>query len=182
MECERCKQRTATVHMTQIINNQKKTMNLCEHCARDMQMGGFGFMPQFDLHKLMAGLFHNQGINPPTTQEAQQDIPEGIKCPNCSLSERKFAQQGLLGCSHCYEVFGDKLDPLFRRIHGNNVHTGKVPERTGGRVKILYEINRLKSHLKEAIHKEEFEAAAELRDAIKELETKLAGEESQFVD
>ncbi len=178
MECERCKQRSATVHLTQIINDQKKTMHLCEPCAREFQAESFGFVPQMNLHNLLAGLFHHQIANP----FGQQEIPEGEKCPDCGLTERKFAQQGLLGCGECYRKFGDRLEPVFRRIHGNNRHTGKVPERTGGRVKIVNEIHKLKNSLREAVSREEFELAAEIRDQIKDLEKKLGGEELNSVN
>jgi protein arginine kinase activator len=178
MECERCKQRPATVHLTQIINSQKKTMHLCEPCAREFQAESFGFMPQMNLHNLLAGLFHHQIANP----FGHQEIPEGEKCTECGLTERKFAQQGLLGCGECYRKFGDRLEPVFRRIHGNNRHTGKVPERTGGLVKITNDINKLKNTLKDAVSREEFEQAAQIRDKIKELEKKLAGEENSSVN
>ncbi|GBF35737.1 nucleotide excision repair protein, with UvrB/UvrC motif [Desulfocucumis palustris] len=182
MECERCKQRPATVHLTQIINNQKKTMNLCEPCAREFQTENFGFLPQMNLHNLLAGLFHHQLTNPFGQQGIQQAVSEGEICPRCGLSERRFAQQGLLGCGECYSKFGDKLEPVFRRIHGNNRHTGKVPERTGGKVKITNQINKLKNSLKEAVEREEFELAAQFRDQIKELEKKLGGEENACVN
>lgn len=172
MECERCQQRPATVHMTQIINNQKKTMHLCEPCAREFQAESFGFIPQMNLHNLLAGLFHNQMLTP----FGQQVVVEGEKCPSCGISENQFAKQGLLGCGECYRRYGDRLEPVFRRIHGTNRHTGKVPERTGGKVKIANEINKLKGKLKEVISREEFEKAAQIRDQIRALESKLDGE------
>lgn len=178
MECERCHHRPATVHITQIINNQKKTMYLCEPCARELQAENFGFLPQMNLHNILAGLFHNQMLNP----FGQQIADEVEKCPNCGISENQFAQQGLLGCGECYRRYAGRLEPVFRRIHGTNRHTGKVPERTGGKVKISNEINKLKGRLKEAISREEFENAAQIRDQIRELEKKLSGEGSGRVD
>lgn len=68
---------------------------------------------------------------------------------------------------------GDRLDPLFRRIHGNTQHIGKVPERTGGQLKRRKELEQLKQALQRHIASEEFEKAAEIRDRIKALEQKL---------
>lgn len=171
MNCERCQERPAVVHLTEIINNKKKVMHLCDKCAREVQAESFGILPQINLHNFLAGLFSNQIAAPFGPAAAG-----GQKCPNCGLSEVQFAKSGLLGCGECYRHFGDRLDPVFRRIHGTNRHTGKVPERTGGRVKLSKEIDRLKVKLREAISREEFEQAAKLRDQIRELEKELARE------
>ncbi|MFZ5646374.1 MAG: UvrB/UvrC motif-containing protein [Bacillota bacterium] len=171
MNCERCQERPAVVHLTEIINNKKRTLHLCEQCAREVQAESFGFIPQLNLHNLLASFFSNQIAAPFGSAVAQ-----GEKCPNCGLSEAQFAQRGLLGCGDCYRKFGASLDPVFRRIHGNARHTGKVPERTGGRVKITKDIERLKLRLREVISREEFEEAARIRDEIRKLEKELAGE------
>jgi protein arginine kinase activator len=63
--------------------------------------------------------------------------------------------------------------PLLRRIHGNSRHIGKVPERTGGRARLVKEIEVIKRQLKEAVGREEFERAAQLRDSIRQLEKRL---------
>lgn len=183
MQCEHCKKKVATVHMTQIINNQKKTINLCEDCAKEIQL--VGFMPSFDLHKLLAGFLNPnnfKNMENSSGENIQEDIPEGRICPNCGLSEKKFMKQGLLGCSQCYKIFEDNLEGVFRRVHGNSVHVGKIPKRTGGRIKLIHELNQLKVQLKELVQKEEFEMAAEIRDKIKILEKSLAEEGENIVN
>ena len=42
MFCERCKQREATVHLTEIIRNEKTEIHLCDSCARDMGLSSHG--------------------------------------------------------------------------------------------------------------------------------------------
>lgn len=171
MNCERCQERPAVVHLTEIINNKKKVMHLCEQCAREVQAESFGMIPQMNLHNLLAGFFAN-----PTASPFTPALTQGEKCPSCGLSEAQFAKTGLLGCGDCYRKFGDRLDPVFRRIHGSSRNTGKVPERTGGKVKLSKKIDRLKVKLRESISREEFEEAAKLRDQIREMEKELAGE------
>ncbi|MCL6447762.1 MAG: UvrB/UvrC motif-containing protein [Armatimonadetes bacterium] len=170
MECERCHQRPATVHLTEIINNQKRTMRLCEQCAREVQAESLGFLPQMNLHSFLASLLHNEFGAPAFGQAV---VPERTRCPACGVSEAQFAKRGLLGCADCYHSFGGRLEPVLRRIHGTNRHTGKVPRRTGGKVRVTSQIERLKAKLKEAISREEFEQAAQLRDKIRELEKQL---------
>ncbi len=161
--CDKCKQRPATVHFTEIVNNNKRQLNLCEVCAKEEQLiGSFGASPQPNLHNFLVGLFAPGGV------EAAQ-----LHCPECGLTHRKFASNGLLGCGHCYQEFEDRIEPMVRRIQGTGVHTGKVPARSHGRYRLVREIDQLKKTLREAVAREEFERAAELRDQIRELERKL---------
>lgn len=62
------------------------------------------------------------------------------------------------------------MTPLFRRIHGNINHTGKIPKRAGGRLKTVRELETLKAELANAIKNEEYEKAAEIRDKIRALD------------
>ncbi|WP_066640516.1 UvrB/UvrC motif-containing protein [Desulfolucanica intricata] len=167
MLCERCQQRQANVQFTEIINNKKKTIRLCDVCAKEMQIDNFAWSPQLNLHNFLAGLLQTDFGTFKTPSIEQKS------CKTCGLTEERFIKKGLLGCADCYEDFGHRLEPLLRRIHGNSRHTGKVPERTGGNVRLLNDIERLKGELREVIIREEFERAAELRDQIKELEKKI---------
>ncbi|HUW63366.1 MAG TPA: UvrB/UvrC motif-containing protein [Spirochaetia bacterium] len=171
MLCERCQQRAATVHITEIMNNQTKKLHLCEQCARDLQAQSFGFLPQFEIHSFLAGLLDmGQG----TAKSEEQG--EQISCPHCGLTDSQFAQSGLLGCGHCYSTFKERMQPLVGRIHGHERHTGKVPERTGGYARLIQQVERLKEELKQVVAREEFELAADLRDRIKELEKGIGQE------
>lgn len=169
MLCDRCGQRPASVHLTEIANGNKKESHLCEVCAGEIKPVSFGFAPQMGLHKFLAGLLsHQQGGGAPAPPEA-----EGLKCEKCGGSEGQFIKKGLLGCGDCYTGFEEKMMPLLRRIHGNSKHTGKVPGRNGGRVRLLKEIEGLKARLKEAVDREEYEQAAIIRDNIRQLERNL---------
>ncbi len=168
MLCERCGQRPATVHITEIINGNKKETHVCQACAGEIQPQGFSFAPQLNLNNFLAGFLHELG-----GAGSNQVMDTGQKCGQCGMAEGQFVQQGLLGCGSCYSHFEDRLLPLLRRIHGNIRHTGKVPERTGGRAKVLKAIESLKGQLREVISREEFEQAADLRDTIRQLEKKL---------
>lgn len=161
--CDKCKQRPATVHFTEIVNNKKRQLNLCEVCAKEEQLlGTLNTSPQQNLHNFLVGLFAPGGETTP------------LHCPECGLTDRKFAANGLLGCSHCYQEFEDRIEPMVRRIQGTGVHTGKVPARSQGRYRLVREMEQLKKNLREAVAREEFEQAAELRDRIRELERELA--------
>lgn len=168
MLCERCGHRPATVHMTEIINGQKSDTHLCDVCAREIHPQGFGFVPQIHLHNFLAGLLNHE-----LGGDHKKAEITGERCRKCGVPEGKIVKQGLLGCGDCYLFFEDRLLPLLRRIHGSTRHTGKVPERTGGRARLVKEIGNLKSRLKEAVKREDFEQAAQLRDQIHLLEKSM---------
>ncbi len=175
MLCQRCGQRTATVHLTKFINGQKSEMHLCEQCARETGELDFVIEPAFSLNQLLAGLL-SQEPAPPTSEpggEVRASERGLSRCPLCGLTYREFARTGRLGCSRCYSHFEDRLDPLLQRIHGHRRHVGKGPRRISNAAEVYAQIERLKAEMDQAIRVEAFERAAELRDKIKELESKL---------
>lgn len=166
MLCDECKKHPATVHISRIVNNQKLERHLCSACAEKYGGGHFTFEPTFSINSLLAGLL-NQGLGYP-----QGTMPASTRerCENCGCSFEDFRQSGRLGCSECYATFATELEPILRRIHGSSNHTGKVPERSGGRALQKREIDKLRAELQKYIDREEFEKAAEIRDAIRNME------------
>lgn len=168
VQCQICNKRNATVHFTQIVNNQKVEMYLCEQCAKEQGM--YGFQMPMNVSNFFASLLGlNTGdfssINPYV-----QHYQKIVSCNKCGMTMEEFRSTGKLGCDNCYEVFGESLKPLIRRIHGNVEHNGKIPSRLSNAMSKTREISRLKELLNKAIENEEYEKAAEIRDKIKSLE------------
>jgi len=164
--CQECRKRQATVHKTVIINDHKTETHLCESCARQHAELDLGAEAKFSINSLLAGLLEHEGpalAVPSVTR---------LKCPECGQTYAQFARAGRLGCGTCYTAFQERLDPLVRRIHGAPAHTGKIPRRALGAVRLRREIVSLKRELQEAVEREDFERAARLRDRIRELETR----------
>lgn len=163
MLCNICGKNEATVHLTEIINDQVTKLHLCEECAIKK---GSEMEDHFGLADLLAGL-----ADFGTQIEKGEELT--LKCKNCGMSYRDFKKIGRLGCGECYNYFKKSLDPLLKRIHGSNQHLGKAPAMLSKAVKSEIDIEDLKKKLQEVIEKEEFEEAARLRDIIKEKESKL---------
>jgi len=183
MLCDICGKNPATVHLTEIIDDQMNELHLCEDCARTKSSA---MEQQFGLSDLLAGMVDFEQKN------KEEGIP-AVKCPNCGLTYADFKKIGRLGCGQCYNVFRQYLAPLLKRIHGSNQHVGKSPVR---RTKIAQaapapgagvaaetpsaapkrkaDLQELKAQLAKAIEKEAFEDAARLRDQIKAMENKKA--------
>ena len=164
MKCDLCK-KPASVHLTDVSNNAKKQLHLCEECAQ-----GQGVTIKSYLNK------DPQGAVPALASlSAPEATEEGgaesdLKCPNCGITYRAFRNAGKFGCPHDYTVFRAPLRGLVEKIHGSTEHQGKVPSRTGEVLARQRELQALRKDLEEAVRSEAYELAAEIRDRINELE------------
>ncbi len=162
MVCDICGKNQATVHLTEIINDQITELHLCEQCAQEKSQE---MEQQFGLSDLLAGMveFDKPSLDKETT---------ALKCMSCKLSYAEFKKIGRLGCGECYDTFKKYLGPLLKRIHGSNQHLGKSPLKTSKGLKKKIDAQDLRLKLQKAIENEAFEEAAKIRDEIKELEKK----------
>ena len=161
MLCELCKQSQATVHLTEIVNEQMSELHLCEACANQK---GAQVESHFGLADLLSGL-SDFG----KTQDVEEVSTKA--CPNCGMTYEQFRKVGRLGCSECYPTFKRSLGMLLKRIHGSPVHVGKMPARSAKpAAKGKPDLAELKRKLERAIKEEAFEDAANLRDLIRRAE------------
>jgi len=159
MLCDNCGKEIAKVHYKEIKDDKTIECNLCEKCALEKGLHVSPKKQAFSISNILAGMADEVGSST-------------AKCQGCGLTYAEFRETGRLGCSECYDAFKEQLRPLLRRIHGSNVHTGKSPHATEGVLEKIREIEDLKLALKHAIEREDFEKAAEIRDKIKDLESK----------
>ena len=197
MICDVCSKQKATVHLTEIINDQVSKLNLCEYCAK--KKGS-----QMEQHFGIADLL--QGLADPT-EKGMAGSTAKIKCVSCGMSYDEFKKIGRLGCFQCYEAFRESIAPLLKRIHSASAHTGKQPKnfvapsaasaasaaglpettKTSGApasakskpfadapssAKSTADLQQLKQQLKKAIDNELYEEAARIRDQVRQLEAK----------
>ncbi len=166
MQCQSCKEHTATIHLTEINNGQRFETHLCELCA---QKQGLAIKNQIPLNELLSTLL--------AVQAESEDDPEldavsaDTACPACGITLKQFTKKSVLGCPHDYEVFEKQLRPIIRRAHnGNTTHCGKVPSKASASTKNNIELIKLQRQLDAVVQEENYEAAAKLRDKIKRLQ------------
>ncbi len=163
MLCNICNKNPATVHLTEIIDEQMNELHLCEECAHKKSAA---MEQQFGLSDLLAGMVEAD------KPEKEVEVSVSLKCPNCGLTYTDFKKLGRLGCGECYSAFNRYLGPLLKRIHGSTQHSGKSPFKTVKASKKKVDLQGLRNLLQKAIEAEAFEEAARLRDHIKEIEKK----------
>jgi protein arginine kinase activator len=172
MLCNICNKNEATVHFTEVINNEVNELHICQECAKKK---GIQMQQHFGIADLLSGL-----VDLPVDHVTKKSHIN-IKCPGCGMSYDNFKKMGRFGCARCYDAFKRALYPLFKKIHGSSYHIDKkqqdsIAKKTRSKSKLDYnasvidQAKALKKKLAEAIRHEEFEHAAVLRDKIKRLE------------
>ena len=92
-----------------------------------------------------------------------------IECPVCGCSKEQFEETGRFGCPDCYQSFGPFLPPILRKMHVGLRHIGKIPRGKLTRELLEERVSHLSDDLAAAVEREDFEAAARLRDQIETL-------------
>lgn len=163
MLCCVCKEKTATVHLTQITGDKMQKVDLCEECAKQK---GVNDQAGFSLADLLLGLGASQELE-------QSAGGTDAKCPQCGFTHADFKKSGRLGCAECYQTFAEGLRGLLKSMHKGTRHVGKVPEHLRTQRDLTEQMNSLQKKLAKAIAAENFEQAAQLRDEIKQLNNRL---------
>jgi protein arginine kinase activator len=112
MKCDVC-EAEASVFLTQIINGQMTTVNLCEGCSKSKgvtEETGFGLAEAF------------VGAAP----RAVESSPD-LACPSCGFTAAQLKKIGRMGCPECYDTFRDGIEGLLRGMHKGTRHVGKRP-------------------------------------------------------
>ena len=154
IKCNYC-ETPATVHLTQIVNNQVKKIDLCEGCAKSKGLSS----PQgISLSDMFSG-----------TMEASDSSTQGLVCPTCGFTHADFRNNGRFGCPDCYKSFSPILRDTLEAMHPGTHHVGKVPNQLLERMDIRQKESLLQQSLQEAISNENYEEAAKIRDELAEL-------------
>ena len=107
MLCCICKEKEATVHLTQIAGDKMQKVDLCEECAKTK---GVNDPTGFSLADLLLGLGASQEIG-------QAGGGAELKCSRCGFTQADFKKAGRLGCPECYNTFAEPLEGLLKTMH-----------------------------------------------------------------
>ncbi|MGN0298215.1 MAG: UvrB/UvrC motif-containing protein [Lachnospiraceae bacterium] len=199
MLCEQCKQREATIVLTEVVNGKRTEHNLCRFCASRLERAQF-LDTDFPFMKILSDILGLQT----DAENLHFEQLEQLACPVCGTTYGDFVKNSSFGCGDCYDTFGLLIENNIRKMQGSNVHVGKHPKfhvksseqnglknqdsvtqtslatgdvasRNTAKPSLEEQIKLLKARLKEALDEEEYENAAKYRDEIKQL-TALAEE------
>jgi protein arginine kinase activator len=166
MLCTICKEKPATVHLTQIVGDKMQKLDLCEDCAKTKGINDPTSFGLADLD-LVLGLGASQQL-----EQAAGGVE--LKCPRCGFTQADFKKSGRLGCPECYVTFAEGLRGLLKTMHKGTRHTGKAPEALRATRENADRMKTLQAKLAKAIKDENYEQAAQVRDEIKQLTARPA--------
>ena len=181
MKCRACP-KAAVLHITEVLADDRfEELHFCEDCGRRYLDGAPDavkaakaaasaapddadeFAEAIDAAALLATEAAGAG---------EAEGPDARPCEVCGLKFVEFRNSGRLGCPHDYDHFREELLPLLESIHGDTAHAGKAPKapaRAAQSPRDAGELNSLRKKLTRAVKDEDYEAAARLRDRIREL-------------
>jgi protein arginine kinase activator len=155
MICQRC-DGEASVHLTETIDGRRRELHLCAPCARKAGVIVPKAPPAGGIDAVVQNLIVAH------VGEVVGELAD-LTCPDCGMKFMEFRAQGRLGCPNDYGVFASGLLPLVQRAHGATRHVGKVARRVVAPRRRL----RLRTQLRAAIAREDYEQAARLRDQLR---------------
>lgn len=183
MNCDRCKNIQATIHLTEIIRDNRSEVHLCENCAKEMGLNTK--LSNFSLTASDMLSFLDPNELSESRSEPGSDIffdeNESYTCKKCGSSYFDFKRTGKLGCEHCFQSMEKPLTSIISACHGEKMHVGKIPhiihdiiENPVEKKKPADEVGKLKNEslsnlkkkLDKAVAEERYEEAALLRDLI----------------
>lgn len=157
MQCQSCQKRPATVHLTQIVDDVVKKVDLCADCSKER---GIEDPSGASLAELLMGMGVQQQETKPNRRSNER------RCPVCGYSQSDFESNGRFGCPECYEAFADELVERLPALHRGTRHVGKAPAALALEFERNARIRELEKKLEVAVDAEEFEMAAKYRDAL----------------
>lgn len=148
MICEICNTNKASMHIEYLPPQKSNGVYLCRDCAEQKNL----FV-----------------LSPQKTSEEKEFAHEHYVCKNCGLRLADFMKTNTIGCSDCFFYFKTKItDKLNARI-GHTDYEGEFPHPPISGPDEIPSIYELKQALEDAVAKEEFEFAAQLRDTLNRL-------------
>lgn len=173
MICEHCKQRHATVTVTQVHNGMKQERHYCEVCAGKFHPFQMELQEEpVSIHQLMSDWFGLPVLQNKVQEETQQK-KKPTACPSCGFTYRHFLKVGKFGCARCYDTFREQLPPVLERLQADVKHVGKTQSEEDQTAYYQTHLESIRQQLQQAIAEERFEDAAKLRDEARVIERKL---------
>jgi len=167
MICEVCKKNQAKIHITQLKENKKFMIHICHDCSHEIGIDSPISGASFSIENFLSDTAQNK-----KTSVADQSAQP--TCPTCGLSYGAFKESSRLGCSNCYDTFATQLKPLLQKVQKEIKHVGKIPCQGDALLALKRSVTDMKMQLKNAVQKEHFELAAQLRDQIHQVEDELS--------
>lgn len=177
MLCSLCKKRPGVVFFEQAASKpeERRKICLCEVCALSRGFINAAQVP--DPTKIV------QLIEDIDATDSKRNPDIKRLCPVCKRSLYKIRKTHYVGCAYCYTAFAHEIAQIVSSIYPMEDWRKKQIEALSPefpynqKPNLILEVEKLEKKLSKAVDKEDYEAAATLRDEINKLKEKLDPED-----
>lgn len=175
MLCDNCKKNNANFHYKHNENGVVTEVHLCSECAKSNNKFNQLFHDKEKIFDNSAFLDNFMDIGSYISILSEGSIGSGYissskVCPSCGMSEYELKKNGKIGCRECYNTFSNTIEAMLKKLHISTSYKGKIPDGIGESLSTARKIEKLRNDLGAAVSAQEYEEAAKIRDAIKQLE------------
>lgn len=164
MLCQRCHKNLATVRYAEVVDGKVADLHLCPEClSLQQEKAGGGF----ELSIPVAA----QSVETGRPDLRRSRAPRA--CKACGFQLGWTLESGKMGCSQCYTAFADEIEPMLIGLHNAVLHRGKNLKMDDARGKLRSDLQTQRALLRSAVQKEHYEEAAQIRDLIRNYESRL---------
>ncbi len=128
MLCQACKKTEATIHLTQVVGNKIRKLDLCEACADKYGVKDPAGFSMIEILKKFSQIIESP---------IQSSSSHSKECSVCGYTENDIAKTGRVGCAACYAVFNDEIKKTLSSIQKSDTHIGKHPDKLPAEAKIF---------------------------------------------
>lgn len=172
MLCEHCNKKEAVIHLSEIIQDVRSDVHLCEDCAKKIGINSKESDFSFSLQNMLSFIELDDSVS------AEEE--HGAVCRVCGTDFAKYAKLGKVGCPDCYVFLEKSLSGVISGYHGDKTNIGKTPRNwqastenwtqmpLSENIEKTDELSfaKMREALTQAVAEERYEDAAVLRDKI----------------
>ena len=171
MNCEKCKNKKATVFFADEGGRQHALCSVCGE--KQSRLAGVAFSPDTEGDGKHGRFIPEYALTSLAVTDTLFCIPRSLNtknliCRGCGVSIEEAIKEGRLGCVDCYEAFAKALPCSVQKSDGGE--RCRMPSARKSKLQKESELKRLKESLKRAVSEENFELALTLRDKIRAIE------------
>lgn len=160
MLCDMCGHEEAFVWVQQVVGSETVELKLCQTCAKKRGFMTDGDKKDFSVSGLLSGLIDGG-------EKKHEPMPA---CPSCGMTQTELRKSGRLGCETCASHFRGDIRVWIRRLGAVPEHRGMYPKSALARETVGDRAGALRDRLRDAVSREDYEAAVNIRDELKALE------------
>ena len=177
MKCEICHKNDATTAYTHIVDDTKKTLLLCGNLHSSKRGKEKRRFPPERRSSFPECAAANKKVKVEFNTAGSSEATENTVCRECGMTYKAVQERlDVWDVIRCYTSFAPQLERLLKRIHGADAHCGKDLVEVGTVPSPHKALEQLRSELKDAVGREQFERAAQIRDQIRGIEADAEGD------